>query len=71
MAKQVFVEIGRRQGNLIEIKKGLEAGQTVVTSGQNKLTNSTPIAINNEVDPAALALDGAETQPQGGAEAQP
>ena len=71
VAKQVFVETGRRQGNLIEITKGLEAGQTVVTSGQNKLTNNAAIAINNTVDPAALALDGAEAQPQGGAEAQP
>ena len=44
--------------------KGLEAGQTVVTSGQNKLTNNASIAINNDVDPAAMALDGAK-QPQG------
>jgi membrane fusion protein, multidrug efflux system len=71
VAKQVFVETGRRQGDLIEVKKGVEPGQTVVTSGQNKLTNNASIAINNDVDPAALALDGAEAQPQGGAEAQP
>jgi membrane fusion protein (multidrug efflux system) len=63
VAKQVFVEIGRRQGNLIEITKGLEAGQTVVTSGQNKLANNTPIAIKNDVDPARLALDGEEASP--------
>ena len=48
MAKQIFVEIGRRQGNLIEIVKGLEAGQTVVTSGQNKLANNAPVTINND-----------------------
>jgi membrane fusion protein, multidrug efflux system len=70
VAKQVFVEIGRRQGDLVEIKKGLEAGQTVVTSGQNKLTNNASIAINNSVDPATLALDGAEAKPEG-TEAQP
>lgn len=70
VAKQVFVETGRRQGDLIEITKGLEAGQMVVTSGQNKLTNNASIAINNEVDPATLALDGGEAQPQG-AEVQP
>lgn len=58
VAKQAFVEIGRRQGNLIEITRGVEAGQTVVTSGQNKLANNTFIAINNDVDPATLALDG-------------
>ncbi len=58
VAKQVFVTIGRRQGNLVEIAKGLESGQTVVTSGQNKLANNAPVTINNSVDPAALALDG-------------
>ena len=41
---------------MIEIAKGLEPGQTVVTSGQNKLANNAPVTINNEVDPAAIAL---------------
>jgi membrane fusion protein (multidrug efflux system) len=62
VATQVFVEVGRRQGNLIEITKGLDPGQTVVTSGQNKLANNSPVIINNKVDPAAIALgepDGA------------
>jgi membrane fusion protein (multidrug efflux system) len=56
VAKQVFVQIGPRQGNMIQIAKGLEAGQTVVTSGQNKLTNNAPVTINNAADPAAVAL---------------
>ena len=30
---------------------GLEAGQTVVTSGQNKLSNNAPVTINNDIDP--------------------
>ena len=60
VAKQVFVEIGRRQGDLIEIAKGLEPGQTVVTSGQNKLSNNAPITINNEVDPAKIAQEGGD-----------
>jgi membrane fusion protein, multidrug efflux system len=59
VARQTFVEIGRRQGNLVEILKGVEAGQTVVTSGQNKLANNTPVTINNSVDPAKVALEGA------------
>jgi membrane fusion protein (multidrug efflux system) len=58
VAKQVFVKIGRRQGNLIEVTEGLEPGQRIVTSGQNKLANNMPVVINNEVDPAAIALDG-------------
>ena len=57
VAKQAFVQLGRRQGNMIEIVEGLERGQTVVTSGQNKLANNAPVIINNEVDPAALALE--------------
>lgn len=57
VAKQVFVETGRRQNNLVEVTKGLESGQTVVTSGQNKLANNTPVTINNSVDPAAVALE--------------
>ena len=58
VARQVFVEVGRRQGDLIEIVDGLEAGQRVVTSGQNKLANNMPVTVNNSVDPAAIALDG-------------
>ena len=57
VARQVFVEVGRRQGTLIEVAKGLEAGQSVVTSGQNKLANNMPVTVNNNVDPAALALE--------------
>lgn len=60
IVKQVFVEIGRRQGDQIEIAKGLEPGQTVVTSGQNKLTNNAPVTINNDVDPAKLAQEGGD-----------
>ena len=63
IARQVFVELGRRQGDLIEILKGVEPGQTVVTSGQNKLANNMPVVINNEVDPAEVALDVRGTQP--------
>ena len=50
------LQIGRRQGNLIEIVDGLKGGETVVTSGQNKLANNSPVTINNEIDPAAIAL---------------
>lgn len=65
VAKQVFVEVGRRQGNQIEIAKGLARGQSVVTSGQNKLANNTPVTIDNSVDPAALALEGGEALEDG------
>ncbi len=58
VAKQVFVKVGRRQGDLAEIASGLTPGQTVVTSGQNKLSNNAPVTINNTVNPAAIASDG-------------
>ncbi|MYZ48204.1 efflux RND transporter periplasmic adaptor subunit [Propylenella binzhouense] len=57
VAKQVFVVLGRRQGQLVEIAKGLEPGQQVITSGQNKLSNNAPVAIDNSIDPAKVALE--------------
>lgn len=55
VARQVFVKTGRRQGNLIEIAEGLEAGQQVITAGQNKLASGMPVTIDNTIDPAAVA----------------
>jgi len=54
-ARQVFVKVGRRSGGMIEVTEGIEPGQTIATSGQNKLQNGTPVTIDNSVDPAALA----------------
>ena len=51
----MFVKVGHRQGNLIQVVEGLQPGQTVVTSGQNKLANNMPVVIDNAVDPAAIA----------------
>src|SRR5690606_24669965 len=36
---QVFVTPGRRDGNLVEIVKGVSEGDEVVTAGQNRLFN--------------------------------
>ena len=52
VAKQVFVKTGPTRGDQVAILKGLEEGQLVVTSGQLKLKNGTPVDINNEVQPA-------------------
>jgi membrane fusion protein (multidrug efflux system) len=51
-AQQVFVTTGATRGDQVSILKGLEAGATVVTSGQMKLKNGTPLIINNQVQPA-------------------
>jgi membrane fusion protein, multidrug efflux system len=51
-AQQVFVTTGPTRGDQVAILKGVEAGATVVTSGQLKLKNGTPLIINNTVQPA-------------------
>jgi membrane fusion protein (multidrug efflux system) len=60
VAKQLFVESGRRSGTEIEIKKGIEAGMKIVTSGQNKLSNGSHIAVDNSVNPANDTADASQ-----------
>ena len=52
LAQQVFVETGPTRGDQVAITKGLTAGQQVVTSGQIKLKNGTPVVVDNRVQPA-------------------
>jgi membrane fusion protein (multidrug efflux system) len=52
VAKQVFVQVGRRSGQLVEITKGVKAGDVVVSAGQNRLSNGAPVTIDNTVNPA-------------------
>ncbi|MCW8398326.1 efflux RND transporter periplasmic adaptor subunit [Legionella sp. PATHC038] len=47
--KRVFVSTGEQHGNYTVIKKGVKAGQLVVSAGEIKLQNGTPVVINNEV----------------------
>lgn len=51
-ARQVFVSVGRRSGELVEIRSGVAAGDVVVTAGQNRLANATPVKIDNTLNPA-------------------
>jgi len=51
-AQQVFVTTGATRGDQVAILKGVKEGATVVTSGQLKLKNGTPLIINNKVQPA-------------------
>lgn len=51
-AQQVFVKPGPRRGDQIAILDGVDAGATIVTSGQLKLKNGTPLIVNNTVQPA-------------------
>ena len=49
VVNRVFVTTGEQQGNYTVIKKGIKAGDTVVTTGDLKLQNGTPVVINNSV----------------------
>ncbi len=51
-AQQVFVTPGPTRGDQVAILKGVTEGAMVVTSGQLKLKNGTPLRIDNSVRPA-------------------
>lgn len=55
IARQVFVKLGRRSGELVEIVQGLVAGDKVVNAGQNKLTSGASVVIDNSISPDATA----------------
>ena len=50
--QQAFVKTGETRGDQVAIASGLKEGQMVVTSGQIKLKNGTPVVIDNTVQPA-------------------
>jgi membrane fusion protein (multidrug efflux system) len=52
VAQQVFVTTGPTRGDQVAIVKGIEPGVQVVTSGQVKLKNGTPLVIDNSVQPS-------------------
>jgi membrane fusion protein (multidrug efflux system) len=52
--------VGDTRGDQVAILKGITAGTEVVTSGQIKLKNGAPIAVDNSVQPA----DNASPTPQ-------
>lgn len=51
-AQQAFVTTGPTRGDQVAILKGVDAGATVVTAGQMKLRNGSPVIVNNSVVPA-------------------
>lgn len=52
LAEQVFVKTGMTRGDQIAVLGGIKEGDVVVTSGQMKLKNGTPLIVNNSVQPA-------------------
>ncbi len=51
IAKQVFVTTGDTRGDQVAVLKGVKEGDIVVTAGQIKLHNGSPIEVNNEIVP--------------------
>ncbi|AUT61219.1 efflux RND transporter periplasmic adaptor subunit [Paraburkholderia terrae] len=52
IAQQVFITPGPTRGDQVAILKGIGEGTQVVTSGQLKLKNGTPLVIDNRVLPS-------------------
>jgi membrane fusion protein, multidrug efflux system len=57
--EQVFVDAGRRARGLVEIARGLEPGDQVVTAGQNRLSGGATVVIDNTVNPATADASAA------------
>lgn len=58
--EQRFVTLGQKRGDQVAVLRGLDPGDLVVTSGQMKLKNGSPVTIDNSVVPA----DDAHPSPQ-------
>jgi membrane fusion protein (multidrug efflux system) len=50
---QRFVKLGETRGDQVAVLSGVAAGDEVVTAGQMKLRNGSPVVINNKVVPAS------------------
>jgi membrane fusion protein, multidrug efflux system len=49
VAQQVFVKTGETRGDQVAVLTGIEPGDVVVSAGQNKLHNGSPVLINNKI----------------------
>src|SRR5207302_9842864 len=53
LARQKFVRLGERRGDLVAVASGLEAGETIVSSGAFKLHNGSTLLLRNDLAPSA------------------
>lgn len=51
IAQQTFVTAGNTRGDQVAILKGIKAGDVIVSAGQIKLHNDSPVVVNNTVQP--------------------
>jgi len=56
VARQKFVRLGERRGDLVAVASGLNAGETIVSSGAFKLRNGSAVMVRNDLAPAADAV---------------
>lgn len=61
-ARQVFVQPGRRSQDLIEIRTGIEPGDVVVSTGQNRLSNGSPVSLAPRDDKESGSVEAAAAQ---------
>lgn len=54
IVRQVFVQPGRRSGDLVEVRQGIVAGDRVVDRGQNRLSNGMPVTLQQAAAASAL-----------------
>jgi len=52
-ARQKFVRLGEKRGDLVAVASGLSAGETVVSSGGFKLRNGAAVVVHDELAPKA------------------
>jgi membrane fusion protein (multidrug efflux system) len=55
VANQRFVVLGTTRGDQVAVTKGLAAGETIVSGGQMKLHNGSPVKVDNHVVPTDAA----------------
>jgi membrane fusion protein (multidrug efflux system) len=53
VVEQRFVTTGATRGDQVAVLTGLKVDEVVVSSGQLKLRNGTPVVINNSVQPSS------------------
>jgi membrane fusion protein (multidrug efflux system) len=51
VARQTFVTTGATRGDQVAVLAGVKDGDVVVTAGQVKLRNGSPIIVNNVIQP--------------------
>ncbi|MEJ2640869.1 MAG: efflux transporter periplasmic adaptor subunit, partial [Desulfosarcinaceae bacterium] len=49
--RQQFIRLGEQRGDFVVVQEGLEAGQTVVSTGVFKVHNGQPVTIDNRLAP--------------------